>query len=219
MIRVLVVDDHELVRSGITRMLADNPDIEAIGQASSGEDAIEFVRKDRPDIVLMDIRMPGIGGLEATRRILRIDDSIRVIVVTACADDPYPARVMQSGATAYITKGADIQEMVRAIRKAHSGQRYISPEIAQKMALKTLGGDREEDGELSRLERLSEREMQIAMMVVDCQKVQDISDKLCLSPKTVNSYRYRIFEKLEISSDVELALMAVRLGLLDADKV
>ena len=219
MIRVLVVDDHELVRSGITRMLADNPDIEAIGQASSGEDAIEFVRRDRPDIVLMDIRMPGIGGLEATRRILRIDDSIRVIVVTACADDPYPARVMQSGATAYITKGADIQEMVRAIRKAHSGQRYISPEIAQKMALKTLGGDREEDGELSRFERLSEREMQIAMMVVDCQKVQDISDKLCLSPKTVNSYRYRIFEKLEISSDVELALMAVRLGLLDADKV
>ncbi|GGC77572.1 UvrY/SirA/GacA family response regulator transcription factor [Marinobacter halophilus] len=219
MIRVLVVDDHELVRSGITRMLVDDPDIEVLGQASSGEEAIEFVRKERPDIVLMDIRMPGIGGLEATRRILRIDDSIRVIVVTACADDPYPARVMQSGATAYITKGADIQEMVRAIRKAHSGQRYISPEIAQKMALKTLGGDREEDGELYRFERLSEREMQIAMMVVDCQKVQDISDKLCLSPKTVNSYRYRIFEKLEISSDVELALMAVRLGLLDADKV
>lgn len=219
MIRVLVVDDHELVRSGITRMLADNPDIEVIGQAASGEESIDFVRQQRPDIVLMDIRMPGIGGLEATRRILRIDDSIRVIVVTACADDPYPARVMQSGATAYITKGADIKEMVRAIRMAHTGQRYISPEIAQKMALKQLGGDREEDGELSMFERLSEREMQIAMMVVDCQKVQDISDKLCLSPKTVNSYRYRIFEKLEISSDVELALMAVRLGLLDADKV
>lgn len=219
MISVLVVDDHELVRSGITRMLADNPDIDVIGQASSGEDAIEFVRKKRPDIVLMDIRMPGIGGLEATRRILRIDDSIRVIVVTACADDPYPTRVMQSGASAYITKGADIQEMVRAIRQAHSGQRYISPEIAQKMALKQISGDKDENGELSLFERLSEREMQIAMMVVDCQKVQDISDKLCLSPKTVNSYRYRIFEKLEISSDVELALMAVRLGLLDADKV
>ncbi|WP_417544425.1 UvrY/SirA/GacA family response regulator transcription factor [Marinobacter sp.] len=219
MIRVLVVDDHELVRSGITRMLADNPDIDVIGQSSSGEDAIEFVRKDRPDIVLMDIRMPGIGGLEATRRILRIDDTIRVIVVTVCADDPYPARVMQSGATAYITKGADIREMVRAIRMANSGQRYISPEIAQKMALKQLSGDKDDEGELSMFDRLSEREMQIAMMVVDCQKVQDISDKLCLSPKTVNSYRYRIFEKLEISSDVELALMAVRLGLLDAHKV
>ena len=221
MIRVLVVDDHELVRSGITRMLADNPDIEVIGEASSGEDAIDSVRKDSPDIVLMDIRMPGIGGLEATRRILRIDDAVRVIVVTACADDPYPTRVMQAGASAYITKGADIKEMVRAIRMAHSGQRYISPEIAQKMALKQHGGGdaRDEDGELSLFDRLSEREMQIAMMVVDCQKVQDISDKLCLSPKTVNSYRYRIFEKLEISSDVELALMAVRLGLLDADKV
>ncbi|MDN6320119.1 MAG: UvrY/SirA/GacA family response regulator transcription factor [Marinobacter sp.] len=216
MIRVLVVDDHELVRSGITRMLADDPDIDVIGQSSSGEDSIEFVRNKRPDIVLMDIRMPGIGGLEATRRILRIDDTIRVIVVTACADDPYPARVMQSGATAYITKGADIREMVRAIRMAHAGQRYISPEIAQKMALKQLGGDKDEEGESSLFDRLSEREMQIAMMVVDCQKVQDISDRLCLSPKTVNSYRYRIFEKLEISSDVELALMAVRYGLLDA---
>ncbi|MGO2135447.1 UvrY/SirA/GacA family response regulator transcription factor [Marinobacter sp.] len=219
MVRVLVVDDHELVRSGITRMLADDPDLDVIGQSSSGEGAIEFVRKNRPDIVLMDIRMPGIGGLEATRRILRLDDTIRVIVVTACADDPYPARVMQSGATAYITKGADIREMVRAIRMAHSGQRYISPEIAQKMALKQLGGDREEEGESSLFDRLSEREMQIAMMVVDCQKVQDISDRLCLSPKTVNSYRYRIFEKLEISSDVELALMAVRYGLLDAHQV
>ena len=221
MIRVLVVDDHELVRSGITRMLADSPDIDVIGEVSSGEEAIDFVRKNSPEIVLMDIRMPGIGGLEATRRILRIDDAVRVIVVTACADDPYPTRVMQAGASAYITKGADIKEMVRAIRMAHSGQRYISPEIAQKMALKQLGGGdgRDEDGELTLFDRLSEREMQIALMVVDCQKVQDISDKLCLSPKTVNSYRYRIFEKLEISSDVELALMAVRLGLLDADKV
>ncbi|MFL1484989.1 UvrY/SirA/GacA family response regulator transcription factor [Marinobacter sp. LN3S78] len=218
MISVLVVDDHELVRSGITRMLADNPDIQVLGEASSGEEAVEAVRNNRPDIVLMDIRMPGIGGLEATRKILRLDDSIRVIVVTACADDPYPTRVMQAGATAYITKGADIDEMVRAIRKANSGQRYISPEIAQKMALKQLGGDAEDQDE-SLFDRLSERELQIAMMVVDCQKVQDISDKLCLSPKTVNSYRYRIFEKLEISSDVELALMAVRFGLLDADKV
>ena len=215
---VLVVDDHELVRSGITRMLSDNPDIDVIGQAASGEEAIEAVRNNVPDIVLMDIRMPGIGGLEATRRILRLDDSVRVIAVTACADDPYPTRVMQAGATAYITKGADIREMVRAIRQAHSGQRYISPEIAQKMALKQLSGD-DGDGTTALFDRLSEREMQIAMMVVDCQKVQDISDKLCLSPKTVNSYRYRIFEKLEISSDVELALMAVRVGLLDADRV
>lgn len=218
MIRVLVVDDHDLVRSGITRMLSDNADINVVGQAASGEEAVDAVRRDAPDVVLMDIRMPGIGGLEATRRVLRINDSTRVIVVTAFADDPYPTRVMQAGASAYITKGADISEMVRAIRMAHTGQRYISPEIAQKMALKQLSGDTGDEDSVSVFDKLSDRELQIAMMVVDCQKVQSISDKLCLSPKTVNSYRYRIFEKLDISSDVELALMAVRLGLLDADK-
>src|SRR5690554_8184456 len=123
-------------------MLADDPDIDVIGQSPSGEDAIEFVRNERPDIVLMDIRMPGIGGLEATRRILRIDDTIRVIVVTACADDPYPARVMQSEASAYITKGAVIREMVLAIRMPHSGRRYISPELPRKLALNQLVGEK-----------------------------------------------------------------------------
>lgn len=216
MIKVMVVDDHELVRSGISRMLADDPDIQVTGQACSGEEALNQIRENRPDVVLMDLRMPGIGGLEATRRILRIDDEIKVIAVTACADDPYPTRVMQAGASAYITKGADLKEMIRAIRMAHSGQRYISPEIAQKMALRQLN---DTDVEEAPFEQLSERELQIALMIVDCHKVQDISDKLCLSPKTVNTYRYRIFEKLKISSDVELTLMAVRLGLLDAGKV
>jgi len=217
LIKVLVVDDHDLVRSGISRMLADSEDIEVTGTAASGEEALEMVRKNAPDVVLMDIRMPGMGGLEATRRVLRLNDEIKVIVVTAFADDPYPTRVMQAGASAYITKGADLKEMLRAIRMAKSGQRYISPEIAQKMALKQVGD--QPSAEESAFEKLSERELQIAMMIVDCHKVQDISDQLCLSPKTVNTYRYRIFEKLGISSDVELALMAVRLGFLDADKV
>lgn len=204
----------------MARMLADTPDIDVVGQAASGEDAVDCVRQAQPDIVLMDIRMPGIGGLEATRRIVRMDESIRVIVVTAFADDPYPARVMQSGATGYITKGVNIDEMVRAIGTVHTGQRVISPEIAQKMALKQFkGADGREGAAPSLFDRLSEREMQVAMMVVGCQKVHDISEKLCLSPKTVNSYRYRIFEKLEIASDVEMALMAVRLGLLDVEKI
>jgi DNA-binding NarL/FixJ family response regulator len=196
-------------------MLSDEPGIEVIGEASSGEDAIAFVRNCPVDIVLMDIRMPGIGGLEATRKIIRLNDEIRVIAVTAVADDPYPARVMQAGASAFITKGADIQEIIRAIRLVHSGQRYISPEIAQKMALRPFDADPEKPI----FDKLSEREIQIAMMIVNCLKVQDISDKLSLSPKTVNSYRYRLFEKLGISSDVELALLAVRHGILDADKL
>lgn len=216
MIRVLVVDDHDLVRAGITRMLDDEDGIVVVGEADSGEGALEVVRSDTPpDIILMDLRMPGIGGLEATRKILRASDEVKVIAVTACADDLYPARIMQAGASGYITKAADIKEMVHAIRAVQSGQRYISPEIAQKMALKTL----EEPGDRPLFDRLSEREMQIAMMIVNCQKVQDISDKLCLSPKTVNTYRYRIFDKLEISSDVELTLLAVRHGILDAEAI
>jgi two-component system invasion response regulator UvrY len=216
LIRVLLVDDHDLVRSGISRMLSDNPDIEVIGEAKNGEDAIEQVRRNPPDVVLMDICMPGIGGLEATRKILRLNDAVRVVVVTGCADSPYPARVMQTGASGYITKGADIREIIRAVRKAHAGQRYISPEIAQQMA---LGQGNEDQPELTLFQRLSEREREIALMVVNCRKVQDISDALCLSPKTVNTYRYRVFEKLGISSDVELALMVVRLGFHDASNV
>lgn len=216
LIRVLIVDDHDLVRAGISRMLSDDDDIKVIDQAVTGEEAIEKVRRETPDVVLMDLRMPGIGGLEAMRRILRINEDIRLIAVTACADDPYPTRVMQAGAHAYITKGAGMDEMLRAIRRAASGQRYISPEIAQKMALSKFNDG---DEEHSVFDELSERELQIAMMIVQCHKVQDISDKLCLSPKTVNTYRYRIFEKLGIESDVELALKAVKLGILDADEV
>ena len=209
MIKVLVVDDHDLIRAGITRMLVDDGLIEVIGEACSGEDAIAMVRQLRPDVVLMDLRMPGIGGLEATRRIKRSAANTKIVVVSACTDDPYPARVMESGASAYVSKNSHISEMIKAIKLAHSGERYISPDIAQAMALGQKSG--------SPFDALSERELQIAMMVINCQKVQDISDKLCLSPKTVNSYRYRVFEKLDISSDVELTLLAVRNGLLDID--
>ncbi|ARU56221.1 response regulator [Oleiphilus messinensis] len=215
MIKVLIVDDHDLVRAGISRMLSDESGIDVVGEAQSGEDAIEFVRENVPNIVLMDIKMPGIGGLEATRKIKKFNDEIKIIAVTAVADDPYPSRVMQAGASAFITKGADISEMIRAIRVVNSGQRYISPSIAQKMALKPF----EKEAEKPVFDKLSEREMQIVMMIVNCYKVQDISDKLCLSPKTVNSYRYRVFEKLGITSDVELTLLAVRHGLLDAENI
>jgi two-component system, NarL family, invasion response regulator UvrY len=214
LIRLLIVDDHELVRAGLSRMLGDEEGINVVAQAKSGEEAIDIIREKPVDIILMDIRMPGIGGLEAMRRIHRIDDSIKVIALTACEDDPFPSRMMQSGAAAFITKGTDIAEVMQAIYKVNAGQRYISPEIAQKMALSPF--DQKADNPF---DILSEREMQIAMMVVSCHKVQDISDKLCLSPKTVNTYRYRVFDKLKISSDVELTLLAIRHGMLDANQV
>lgn len=211
MIKVLVVDDHDLVRMGITRMLGDVPGLSIVGEADSGESAITQARALKPDVVLMDVRMPGIGGLEATRKLLQHDRSIRVIAVTACDEEPFPTRLMQAGAAGYVTKGAALEEMVSAIRKVAIGQRHISPDIAQLLLARMY-----DPSDAGPFDSLSEREMQIALMIVGCEKVQSISDKLHLSPKTVNTYRYRIFEKLHITSDVELTLLAVRHGMIDA---
>ena len=210
MIRVLVVDDHDLVRTGITRMLADIDGLQVVGEADSGESALKVARELKPDVVLMDVKMPGIGGLEATRKLLRSHPDTKVVAVTVCEEDPFPTRLLQAGAAGYLTKGAGLDEMVQAIRLAFAGQRYISPQIAQQLALKPF------QPQGSPFDTLSEREIQIALMIVGCQKVQIISDKLCLSPKTVNTYRYRIFEKLSVTSDVELTLLAVRHGMIDA---
>ena len=192
-------------------MLADVDGLQVIGQADSGETAITKTRELKPDVVLMDVKMPGIGGLEATRKLLRSYPDIKVIAVTICEEDPFPTRLLQAGAAGYLTKGAALEEMIQAIRMVFAGQRYISPQIAQHLALKAF--QPQTNG--SPFDLLSEREIQIALMIANCQKVQTISDKLCLSPKTVNTYRYRIYEKLSITSDVELALLAVRHGMVD----
>lgn len=212
MIRVLVVDDHDLVRTGITRMLSDIDGLQVVGEACTGEEALLKVRELKPDVVLMDVKMPGIGGLEATRKLMRSHPDIKVVAVTVCEDEPFPTRLLQAGAAGYLTKGAALDEMVQTIRLVFAGQRYIDPQIAQQLALKSF----QPQNSGSPFDLLSEREIQIALMIANCHKVQNISDKLCLSPKTVNTYRYRIFEKLSITSDVELALLAVRHGMVDA---
>ncbi len=206
-----MVDDHDLVRMGISRMLSDVPGLSVVGEADSGESAVTQARQLKPDVVLMDVRMPGIGGLEATLKLLLHDKHLRIIAVTVCDEEPFPTRLMQAGAAGYVTKGAALDEMVAAIRQVAGGQRYISPDIAQQLALKAFAPACD-----SPFDNLSEREMQIAYMIVSCEKVQNIADKLCLSPKTVNTYRYRLFEKLNITSDVELTLLAVRHGMVDA---
>ncbi|AOE85045.1 chemotaxis protein CheY [Pseudomonas sp. TCU-HL1] len=193
-------------------MLADIEGLQVVGQADSGEEALKKARELKPDVVLMDVKMPGIGGLEATRKLLRSHTDIKVVAVTACEEDPFPTRLLQAGAAGYLTKGAALEEMIQAIRQVFAGQRFISPQIAQQLALKSF----QPQASGSPFDLLSEREIQIALMIANCQKVQSISDKLCLSPKTVNTYRYRIFDKLSISSDVELALLAVRHGMVDA---
>ena len=214
MISVLLVDDHELVRAGIRRILEDIKGIKVVGEAQCGEDAVKWCRSNCADIVLMDMSMPGIGGLEATRKILRVKPEVKVIMLTIHTENPLPAKVMQAGAFGYLSKGAAPQEMISAIRAVYSGQRYIASDIAQQMALSQLAPQNE-----SPFGCLSERELQIMLMITNGSKVTEISEQLNLSPKTVNSYRYRMFSKLNISGDVELTHLAIRHGLCNAEKI
>jgi len=214
LITILVVDDHDVVRAGVARLLSDIKGMKVIGEAESGEKAVRIAKEKRPQVVLMDVKMPGIGGLEATRKMLRNDPDIKIIALTVCGEEPFPSKLLQAGAAGYITKDSNLDEIVNAIKTVYSGKRYIGPEIAQQLALKTVS-----DTEKSPIDLLSERELQVMMMITEGQKVQEISDKLCLSPKTVNSYRYRLFDKLRVASDVELTHLAIKHGILDSPKV
>jgi len=214
MIRVLVVDDHDLVRTCLARALDDQRGIRVVGQADSGEEALRKAELVSPDIVLMDVRMPGIGGLEATRLLVQQDEDLRVIALTVCAQEPMPSRFMLAGASGYLTKGAELAEVVRAIRMVHSGQHYIDLDTARAMAMRQFAVA---SAEL--MDVLTDRELQVMRMVVNCCTVQDIAEQLSLSEKTVHTYRYRVFDKLGISSNVEMALIAVRHGLVDANEV
>lgn len=209
MIKVIVVDDHELVRTGICRMLGDMSDIELVGEAACGDEAIKLARALRPDVVLLDVNMPNIGGVEATKRLLQIDKNIKVIAVSSLTEEPYPSMLLKAGVSGYLTKGAPVEDMHKAIIKAHAGGRFFSSEVAEQLAASMLAENPESPFDL-----LSEREKQVAMMVVNCQSPQQIADQLFVSVKTINTYRYRIFEKLGIDSDVKLTRLAMRHGLI-----
>lgn len=185
------------------------------GEACCGEDAVKWCRANSADVVLMDMNMPGIGGLEATRKIARMFVDTKVIMLTVHTENPLPARVMQAGAAGYLSKGAAPQEVVNAIRTVYAGQRYIASDIAQQMALSQIEPEKTE----SPFASLSERELQIMLMITKGQKVNEISEQLNLSPKTVNSYRYRMFSKLNIHGDVELTHLAIRHGLCNAESL
>lgn len=210
MIRVLIVDDHVLVRTGIERILADAEGIEVIGQAVDGEEAIRLTRELSPNVVLMDVKMPGIGGVEATRKIGRAYPQSLVIGLTASGDDTFVQRLLQAGAKGYLTKGSSYEEVVRAIKLVASGQHYVDPTVASGLLVRDP-----QNTHNNPFAQLSEREMQVAMMIVNCQKVQEIADSLFVSPRTVNTYRYRIFEKLDVRNDVELTHLALRHKLVD----
>jgi two-component system invasion response regulator UvrY len=209
MINVMLVDDHGLVRNGIKRILDDVDGIAVVAEAENGEQAIRQVRRQQPDVILMDISMPGIGGLEATRKIAQSLPGVKIIAVTIHDDEPFPARLLEAGAVGYLTKGCDVREIISAIRSVHIGKQYITPVVAQKLALSFIN-----NGEKSPIDRLTQRETQVMLMIVKGSTNKEISEKLCLSPKTTSTYRYRLFDKLGVYNEVELTRFAIRYGLI-----
>jgi len=208
-IRVAVVDDEDLVRAGIVSILSRVDGIEVVAEGGSGEDAIKICRDQQVDIMLMDIKMPGIGGYGAVRTLSKINIETKILIISVYSDDMYPTRLLQAGAKGYITKASSKSDMVRAIRSIYQGQHYISPEIANIMALKQI-----DDKNKNLFDQLSERELQVCLRIISGAKPQDIADDFHLSAKTINSYRYRIFEKLGVKNDVELTHLAIKHGLL-----
>jgi two-component system invasion response regulator UvrY len=209
MISVILADDHDLVRTGMRRLLDDVPGITVLAEATTGEEAVNLCREHKPQVVLMDINMPGMGGLEATKKILHFDDTIKVIVVTMNDDEVLAQTLLKAGAAGYLTKGCLIGEIVHAIKEVIANRRYITPQIATQLA---LAGTKTDEAK-SPFHDLSERELQVMLMTLEGRKTNEISDSLCLSPKTISTYRHRLFTKLGIQTDVELARLAIKHGL------
>lgn len=208
MIKVLLVDDHELIRVGMRKLIEAEEDIVISGEAGSGEQALNMVRQERPDVVVLDINMPGMNGVEATRKITRLDNAPKVVIVSVHAQDPIPVRLLEAGASGYLTKEAAAEELLPALRAVSRGKRYLSADIAREIALAQAGGE-------SPLGQLSEREMEVLLLVADGKGIPEIAERLSVSPKTVSTYRYRLFEKLDVENDVELARYALRYGLIE----
>lgn len=208
-IRVYIVDDHALVRAGVRMLLSGETDIEVIGESDSGEDALPQIRKLLPDVVLCDLHLPGISGLEVTERIVKGHHGTKVIVVSVLEDGPMPKRLIEAGASGYVGKGGDAVELISAIRDVARGKRYLAGRVAQNLALSGLGGD------ATPFDVLSAREMEVAMLMLQGLRQEEIAKRLSLSAKTVNTHKSRLFHKLQIEDNIALARLASQYGLLD----
>ena len=206
-IRVFVVDDHALVRAGMRIILSGETDIEVVGEADCGEDALPLIRKLTPDVVLCDLHLPGVSGLELTERILKGDHGTRVIVVSVLEDGPMPKRLLEIGASGYVGKGGDASELLRAVREVARGKRYLANSVAQNLALYGI------DGDGSPFDALSARELEVAMLLTQGLRQEDIARRLSLSAKTINTHKTRLFEKLGIQDNIALARLAGQYGL------
>lgn len=210
MTTILIVDDHDLVRTGIRRLLDDINGFDVVGECASGEESVEFCQQSPPDVVLMDVNMPGIGGIEAAKRIIRRNENIKMIILTAQTENPLPKHLLDNGVLGYMTKSSDAQEMVRAINTVKAGKRYLSDIIAQQMAIAMITGKGE-----SPLDKLSPREMEVLIKISQGLTTNEIMDQMNISPKTISTHRCRIMEKLNAKNDVELARISIEYGLVD----
>lgn len=212
MITVLLIDDHALVRSAVKLLLTSGaPDIEIIGEASSGKEAIPLVRQYHPNVVLLDINMPGMSGLEVTFRIQRTSPKTKIIILTAQQNSPFPGILVQAGVHGYLTKIANTDAVIEAIRTVHRGETFLPPEIAQQLALEKLQPQEQQ----SPLAQLSSHEFEILWMISHGMSADDIAKELSRSKKTVHSYRHSLFKKFSVNNDVELAKVALRYGLME----
>lgn len=208
-IRILVVDDQELVRLGLRLLLKDVSDIKIVGEVASGEEAIELSKVLFPDVILMDIKMPGIGGLEATKRIVGANPDSKILILTICKEKLYLSRALEDGATGYITKDAGASEILQAIRVVYSKRRYVGTKIVQRDIFNRIEEQKNPFGDLSN------RELQIAIMIAKACSTSEISQYLNLGIKTINSYCFRIFKKLNIKGRVALVRLVMQHNLLD----
>ena len=215
MIKVLLVDDHDIVRTGLKLVAEKMSGVKIIGECSDGLQALELTKELKPDVILMDVNMPKVNGLEATRRITQFDPYVRIIILTIHAENPYPKKLLDAGALGYLTKGCAANELEDAIHKVSKGQRYVGADIAQQMALAMLPGGHKD----SPFDVLTSRELDVAMLLVRGKKAKEIGVVLELTDKTVATYKYRVLDKMELRNEVELTHMAIRHGILDAKEI
>ncbi|HET8765356.1 MAG TPA: response regulator [Rhodanobacter sp.] len=210
MIQIAVVDDHELVRTGFRMILEQQGDLKVCGEASNAEDGLRLIHACKPQVAVVDVHMPGMSGIELTERVCRAELATRIVVVTVVDDGRFPRRVLEAGATGYLTKGCSAEELVTAVRHAARGQRYLAPAVAQQLALASI------DGSDSPFDVLTSRELEVAMMLVRGKSLTRIGAQLNLSPKTVSTYKQRLMEKLHVEHVLGLAHLMTQHGLIDS---
>jgi two-component system invasion response regulator UvrY len=206
---VMLVDDHAVVRMGFRLLLEGSPDIKVVAEADSGEEAVRRFADVKPDVVVMDISMPGIGGLEAIDRMLAKDATAKILVLSAHEDAMHARRVLKAGAAGYLTKRSAAEELIQAIRQVRQGKTFLEPEIAQQLAMQQLSGTR------NPVDTLSEKEFKVFLALAKGQSVQEIAEVMSLSPRTVGTHLYNIKQKLGASNSAELAIIAIRAGLVE----